>query len=423
MREVGDLGLVDRRPAGLVRQLDCRERDGAHVVIAGQGVEHVVVVVEIVGRQRLANGGDGLLDLAGAQVGDRGHALDRDLLLGQLLDVEQQSLLARLGERDGHTLATGSADTTDAVHVALRGRRHVVVDHVRQRVDIEPACGDVGRDQQLGGAVAKAAHDAVALRLIHSAVQRLGAISATVHRLGQLVDLDARAAEDERGLWALRCRGCDRARRACASAAPCTRSAESSAVPGVVSPRPIWMRTGSRWYFRARALMRAGIVAENSTVCRSSGVACRMESMSSAKPMSSISSASSRITVRIAVELQRAAADVIEGAAGRGHDDVHATIERLQLPEDRLAAVDRGDLDAELASVPEDRLADLHRQLAGRYQDQARTARPWPTVSIICSTGNANAAVLPVPVAAWPSRSRPASRWGMVWRWIGVGSS
>ena len=44
-------------------------------------------------------------------------------------------------------------------------------------------------------------------------------------------------------------------------------------------------------------------------------------------------------------------------------------------------------------------------------------------VSIICSAGRANAAVLPVPVAAWPSRSRPASRWGMVSRWIGVGSS
>ena len=44
--------------------------------------------------------------------------------------------------------------------------------------------------------------------------------------------------------------------------------------------------------------MRGGIVAENSTVCRCSGVSARIASMSSAKPMSSISSASSSTTVR-----------------------------------------------------------------------------------------------------------------------------
>jgi hypothetical protein len=43
-------------------------------------------------------------------------------------------------------------------------------------------------------------------------------------------------------------------------------------------------------------------------------------------------------------------------------------------------------------------------------------ARRW-------STGSAKAAVLPVPVAAWPSRSRPSTSGGIVSRWIGVGSS
>ena len=40
-----------------------------------------------------------------------------------------------------------------------------------------------------------------------------------------------------------------------------------------------------------------------------------------------------------------------------------------------------------------------------------------------CIMGSAKAAVLPVPVAAWPSTSRPAISAGMVSRWIGVGSS
>ena len=37
--------------------------------------------------------------------------------------------------------------------------------------------------------------------------------------------------------------------------------------------------------------------------------------------------------------------------------------------------------------------------------------------------GRANAAVLPVPVAAWPSTSRPATSGGIASRWIAVGSS
>ena len=46
------------------------------------------------------------------------------------------------------------------------------------------------------------------------------------------------------------------------------------------------------------AAMRGGIVAAKSAVCRSGGVASRIASMSSANPMSSISSASSRTRTR-----------------------------------------------------------------------------------------------------------------------------
>ncbi len=39
------------------------------------------------------------------------------------------------------------------------------------------------------------------------------------------------------------------------------------------------------------------------------------------------------------------------------------------------------------------------------------------------SMGNAKAAVLPVPVCAWPIMSRPASSTGIVAAWIGDGDS
>ena len=39
------------------------------------------------------------------------------------------------------------------------------------------------------------------------------------------------------------------------------------------------------------------------------------------------------------------------------------------------------------------------------------------------NSGRAKAAVLPVPVCAWPSTSRPANTSGIVRSWIGVGIS
>ena len=62
---------------------------------------------------------------------------------------------------------------------------------------------------------------------------------------------------------------------------------------------PTVMRTGSTRKRLAMPAMRGGIVAENNTVWRSVGSEPRIVSMSSANPMSSISSASSRTTVRM----------------------------------------------------------------------------------------------------------------------------
>ena len=38
-----------------------------------------------------------------------------------------------------------------------------------------------------------------------------------------------------------------------------------------------------------------------------------------------------------------------------------------------------------------------------------------------CKAGNAKAAVLPVPVCAHPSRSRPSNNDGIAWAWMGAG--
>ena len=127
-------------------------------------------------------------------------------------------MLARLDEGDRHALAAGAPGAPDAVDVGLGRRRDVVVDDVREVLDVEAARGDVGRDEQVERAGAEAAHHAVALLLRHAAVQRLGAVAAAVERLGELVDLAAGAAEDERGGGVLDVEDAAERRRACGRA-------------------------------------------------------------------------------------------------------------------------------------------------------------------------------------------------------------
>ena len=61
---------------------------------------------------------------------------------------------------------------------------------------------------------------------------------------------------------------------------------------------------------------------------------------------------------------------MVQRAAGRGDDDVHPALQRPELADDRLAAVDRQRADAEVAAVAVDGLGDLRRQLARRDQDE-----------------------------------------------------
>ena len=159
-----------------------------------EGIE-VAVVLE----QALAESVAHQLQANGPQLGHGRQLLDRDRPLGHPLDGLDQPVLARLGQGDGGALAAGPADAPDAVHVRLRRAGHVVVHHVRELVDVETAGGHVGGHEKVDGPAAQPGHDPVAPLLIHSAVQRLGAVAAAVQGLGELVDLIPGAAEDDRG--------------------------------------------------------------------------------------------------------------------------------------------------------------------------------------------------------------------------------
>src|SRR5690606_37433895 len=78
---------------------------------------------------------------------EAGHRDLLEPLTKQRLDTGEQRLLLRADERYRTTGATGAARAPDAVHVIFGDVRKLVVHDVRQLLDVEPAGGDVGRDQ------------------------------------------------------------------------------------------------------------------------------------------------------------------------------------------------------------------------------------------------------------------------------------
>ena len=79
-------------------------------------------------------------------------------------------------------------------------------------------------------------------------------------------------------------------------------------------------------------------------------------------------------------QVQRATADVIERAARRGHHHMHAALQRLCLPAELRAAVDRQHDRAQLRAVAVQRFRDLDCEFACRYQHQ----RGWVGGLAVC---------------------------------------
>src|SRR5690606_23529543 len=73
----------------------------------------------------------------------------RNVLVDQLRDRIDILGLGRRGEGDGNAGAAGATGAADAVDIVLGMGRHVEVEDVAHRRNVEAAGGDVGSDQQL----------------------------------------------------------------------------------------------------------------------------------------------------------------------------------------------------------------------------------------------------------------------------------
>src|SRR6185369_499953 len=77
---------------------------------------------------------------AGAPVGRRDRHPD------QPFDIAEEGAFLVIAERDRHALGAGARGAADAVDVALRDVRKVVIEHVADAIDVDAAGGDVGGD-------------------------------------------------------------------------------------------------------------------------------------------------------------------------------------------------------------------------------------------------------------------------------------
>ena len=184
--------------AGAFDQADRRQGDVDQVEFVGERLDDPSEAIEVVADERLAQVGSQDLRAPLAQVGDGRQVGDLELRPGRVLDVAELAVFARLDERDGGAFAAGSPGPADAMDVLIGVRRDVVVDDVRDVVDVQPASRDVGRDEDVQGAVAEAAHHPVAALLGEAAVERAGVVTSGAQRLREIVDFAAGPSEDER---------------------------------------------------------------------------------------------------------------------------------------------------------------------------------------------------------------------------------
>ena len=133
---------------------------------------------------------------------------------------------------------------------------------------------------------------------------------------------------------------------------------------------PTWTNFGSRMISSASRTTSSGIVAENSSVCRSPGIAVMIRFTSGQKPMSIMRSASSRTSSSMAPRSAFCWRMWSMQPSRRRDDDVDAGTERALLHAHLDAAIHRGAGDGRVVGEAVNLVLDLHGELARRRENQ-----------------------------------------------------
>ena len=179
------------------QELDGSGYQGGRVVVGQEFFGIFFVRPEIAffcRRDQAADGG-----LLGAFQGFReGRGLAAgDAALDEAFDGPQVFHFAGDDEGRRFTALTGTAGTADAVDVAFRVLRKVVVEDVGNAADVEAAGGDVGSDKDVDGLFTELADDRIALGLGQVAVDAFSRVTALLEGFRHFVDAAFGADEDD----------------------------------------------------------------------------------------------------------------------------------------------------------------------------------------------------------------------------------
>src|SRR5512133_3190120 len=200
------------------------------------------------------------------------------------------------------------------------------------------------------------------------------------------------------------------------------RKSRCSARSAVVPERTTSTRTGSCWKARANSPTSPPMVAENSSVWRAFGSRWRILVSWGLNPMSSIRSASSR--TRISIRPSFAEPFWMWSTSRPGVAMItswsRSCADWFPIPTPPMTTAPRM-----WRAFPKRSSCSAIWSASSRVG--ARTSARGPGGAVraesLSMMGSRNAAVFPVPVAAAPITSLPASPGGMAWAWMGVGAS
>ena len=192
-------------------------------------------------------------------------------------------------------------------------------------------------------------------------------------------------------------------------------------VSAVMAGRDASIRVGSLRNWVVSRVISGGMVAEKNRVWRFGGVSLKMRSMSGMKPMSSIRSASS-------TTISSTPFSIILPRSNRSsrRPGVAISTSTPLFSAATWSPIDTPPISrTQLSLVPLAYFSKLIATWSASSRVGASTsargirarARPLDRRSM---RGRVKAAVLPVPVWAMPSTSRPARATGMAWAWMGV---
>ena len=304
--------------------------------------------------------------VARADFESRDHLL-LDFLADEPLDVAKVRAVFARDERHGLAGFARAAGAADAVDVVFRDVRQVVVDDVRQRLDVQAPRGDVGGDEHLQLAVLEALQGLHALRLALVAVDRGGFDAVVLQLLGEPVGAVLGPAEHQHLLPVARLH---QVREELAFAVLVDRVRDlGDELDRHIAPRD-FNRYGVAHEARRERAHVLGKSRREEQVLPFRGQQCQH-----AADVVDEAHVEHAVGLVQDEDLDLAQVDglllhVIEQAPGRRDDDVDPAAQLLDLRLEAHAAVDHGGAQLHVLAVGAHALLHLRRELARGHEDE-----------------------------------------------------